>query len=125
MKSIRDIYKIGTGPSSSHTMGPEAAARLFMQENPDADRYQAILYGSLCRTGAGHGTDRAIRNAFAPVETEVVFCKENPDHAEKMKHPNTMDLLAFKDGAQTAFMRVYSIGGGDIEIEGRNTMKGQ
>lgn len=98
MKSIKDIYKIGTGPSSSHTMGPEAAARQFLQENPGAERFKAILYGSLCRTGAGHGTDRAIRKAFGNIECEVVFCKENPDHAEKMKHPNTMDLLAYKNG---------------------------
>ena len=50
MKSIREIYKIGKGPSSSHTMGPERAARLFLRENPDADAFRVILYGSLSKT---------------------------------------------------------------------------
>ncbi len=58
MKSIRDIYKNGRGPSSSHTMGPERAARLFLSEHPEADRIEVVLYGSLCKTGVGHGTDR-------------------------------------------------------------------
>ena len=54
MRSIRDLYKIGKGPSSSHTMGPERAARIFLQENPDAERFEVILYGSLSKTGVGH-----------------------------------------------------------------------
>ena len=61
MKSIRDIYKIGKGPSSSHTMGPERAARIFRQKYPEADAFQITLYGSLSKTGVGHGTDRVIR----------------------------------------------------------------
>ncbi|MBR5669323.1 MAG: serine dehydratase, partial [Spirochaetales bacterium] len=65
MRSIRDIYKIGKGPSSSHTMGPAFAADLFMQEHP-ADSYKAILYGSLSKTGKGHGTDRVLIDTFAP-----------------------------------------------------------
>ena len=66
MRSIREIYKIGKGPSSSHTMGPERAAKLFKQENPDADAYQVILYGSLSKTGIGHGTDRVLREVLSP-----------------------------------------------------------
>lgn len=116
MKSIKDIYKIGTGPSSSHTMGPAAAARLFKAENPSADFFKVILYGSLSKTGKGHGTDRACLHELEPVKAEVVFSKEIP---EKMKHPNTMDLVAYKDDEEINTMRVYSIGGGDIEIEGR------
>lgn len=116
MKSIRDIYKVGTGPSSSHTMGPVAAAKLFKGENPNADEYKIILYGSLSKTGKGHGTDRAVIAELAPVKTEVVFSTEEIDD---MKHPNTMDLIAYKDGTGTASMRVYSIGGGDIQVEGR------
>ena len=58
MKSIRDVYKIGKGPSSSHTMGPERAARLFLSKYPDAETYRVVLYGSLSKTGRGHGTDR-------------------------------------------------------------------
>ena len=64
MKSIRDIYKIGKGPSSSHTMGPERAARLFLERYPMADRFQVTLYGSLCKTGVGHGTDRVLRDTL-------------------------------------------------------------
>ena len=60
MKSIREIYKIGKGPSSSHTMGPERAAKLFKEKNPQADAFKVILYGSLSKTGVGHGTDRVL-----------------------------------------------------------------
>ena len=66
MKSIRDLYKVGKGPSSSHTMGPERAARIFKQENPDAERYEVTLYGSLALTGVGHGTDRVLSEVLAP-----------------------------------------------------------
>ena len=68
MKSIRDIYKIGRGPSSSHTMGPERAARLFLSEHPEADRIEVVLYGSLCKTGVGHGTDRVLREVLQEVD---------------------------------------------------------
>ena len=73
MKSIRDIYKIGKGPSSSHTIGPERAAKLFRSEYPDADGYRVVLYGSLSKTGKGHGTDRVLREVLAPLPTEIVF----------------------------------------------------
>ena len=69
MKSIRDIYKIGKGPSSSHTMGPERAAKLFKFQSADADAFQVILYGSLSKTGVGHGTDRVVREVLSPVPT--------------------------------------------------------
>ena len=116
MKSIRDLYKIGKGPSSSHTMGPARAAELFKSENPDAERYEVVLYGSLSKTGVGHGTDRVIRDVFAPKDVKIVFSGADPDD---LKHPNTLDLTAWSGGTQTAFMRVESIGGGDIVVEGR------
>lgn len=116
MKSIMDIYKVGTGPSSSHTMGPARIASIFKSENPEADRFNVILYGSLSKTGRGHGTDRAVKQAFSPVQTEVIFAENEP---EDMRHPNTLDLIAYKDGVETARMRAYSIGGGDILIQGR------
>ena len=56
MESLKELYKIGRGPSSSHTMGPEKACRIFKKHTPDADRFEAILYGSLSKTGVGHGT---------------------------------------------------------------------
>ena len=56
MQSIRTLYKVGKGPSSSHTMGPERAAKLFREMTPEADRYEVILYGSLAKTGVGHAS---------------------------------------------------------------------
>lgn len=118
MKSIRDIYKIGKGPSSSHTMGPERAATIFKQEHPDAERFEVVLYGSLSKTGVGHGTDRVIKEVLSPVPTDVIFSSQTP---EDVKHPNTMDLFAVHNGVKSAPMRVQSIGGGDILIEGRES----
>ena len=116
MKSIRDIYKAGRGPSSSHTMGPERACRIFRSENASAAAFRAVLYGSLAKTGAGHGTDRIIRETFHPLPCEVIFDSEGGP----FRHPNTMDLLALDAGGEVcARMRVYSVGGGDIEIDGR------
>ncbi len=115
MKSIRDIYKIGKGPSSSHTMGPERAAKLFRQQYPQADRFQVILYGSLSKTGVGHGTDRVLREVLSPVETQIVFSKETLNDS----HPNTLDFYAFEKDAQLGFLRVESIGGGDIRVPGQ------
>ena len=120
MKSIRDIYKTGAGPSSSHTMGPQAAARLFREEHPEADAFKVLLYGSLSKTGRGHGTDRILQTTFAPLPAEVIFCTEDP---ADMKHPNTLDLIALQNGTETGRLRVMSIGGGDILIEGRDTAR--
>ena len=119
MKSIRDLYKIGKGPSSSHTMGPARAAEIFKSENPDAECYRVVLYGSLSKTGVGHGTDRVIREVFSPKSVEVVFSENDP---ADLKHPNTLDFSAYTGDKQTAGMRVESIGGGDIVIEGRPGM---
>ena len=121
MKSIRDIYKIGKGPSSSHTMGPERAAQLIRRQYPQADAFRVILYGSLSKTGVGHGTDRVIREVLSPLPTEIVFSKDElPDF-----HPNTMDLHALKDGEQIGSLRVESIGGGDIRIPGSSMAQGE
>lgn len=116
MKSIREVYKIGRGPSSSHTMGPERAAILFRDGHPDAEAFRVKLYGSLCKTGKGHGTDRVLYETLSPTPTEVIFCREAP---EDVTHPNTMDFIALKDGEVQDTMRALSIGGGDLRIEGR------
>ncbi len=120
MKSIREIYKIGKGPSSSHTMGPERAARLFKKDHPEADSFKVILYGSLSKTGVGHGTGRVLREVLSPLPTEIVFSKEDLQDA----HPNTMDFFAYKGGKELANLRVASIGGGDIRIPGREDVEG-
>ena len=116
MKSIRDIYKIGKGPSSSHTMGPEKAAALFRREHPEAEAFAVTLYGSLAKTGRGHGTDRVITETLAPVPTEIRW---DTDDSRILPHPNTMELEAYRNGEKTGFLRVMSVGGGDIRIEGR------
>ncbi len=115
MKSIRDIYKIGKGPSSSHTMGPERAAKYFLKKHTDADSFTVILYGSLSKTGIGHGTDRVIREVLVDYPTEVIFSKETLENS----HPNTLDFIAHKDGSEIDRLRVESIGGGDIRIPGQ------
>ena len=122
MNSIRDVFKIGRGPSSSHTMGPEKAAQIYRKEHPDAEAYRVILYGSLSKTGKGHGTDRVLHETFAPVPTEVIFSKEMP---KSVTHPNTMDFHVIRDGKQKNLMRAVSVGGGDIRIEGREENKAQ
>ena len=114
MESIREIYKIGRGPSSSHTMGPERACKLFVEKNPEIDAIKVILYGSLAKTGKGHGTDNVLVKTAAPLPCEVVFDFTTTD----IPHPNTLDLFGFKDGEQIAFLRVMSVGGGSIEYDG-------
>ena len=116
MKSIREIYKIGKGPSSSHTMGPERAAKLFLKEHPEAEKIEVTLYGSLSKTGKGHGTDRVLYETIAPLPAVITFAAEAP---EDVLHPNTMDFKALKGNEVTGTMRVQSVGGGDIRIEGR------
>lgn len=114
MESVTEIYKIGRGPSSSHTIGPEKACMLFKEENKDADEFKVILYGSLAKTGVGHGTDTVIAKTLAPVKCEVVFDRTTDD----IPHPNTMDLIAYKDKLQISRCRVMSVGGGSIKFEG-------
>ena len=85
MKSIKSLYKIGLGPSSSHTMGPSFAATEFLKMSPQADFIKVTLFGSLAKTGKGHGTDRAISETLANIPHEIVF-----DYESKTPiHPNT------------------------------------
>ena len=115
MKSIRDIYKIGKGPSSSHTIGPERAANLFKAQYPQADAFRIDLFGSLSKTGKGHGTDRVLHEVLAPLPTEIIFRSDMP---EDVHHPNTMDFYAFRSGTELGHLRILSVGGGDIQAEG-------
>ena len=115
MQSLRELYKIGKGPSSSHTMAPFKASTLFREENPEADSFKAVLYGSLAKTGKGHHTDEAIIQGFGGIKTELVFDTKT----ENLPHENTVDFFAYKNGEEIAKMRVMSIGGGDFEVEGR------
>lgn len=113
MESIREIYKIGRGPSSSHTIGPERACFIFKEQHPEADSFRAVLYGSLAKTGKGHGTDVVVQKTFAPISCEVDF-----NVIEKnLPHPNTMDLYAYVSGEEIGCARFLSVGGGSIECE--------
>ena len=114
MKSIREIYKIGKGPSSSHTMGPERAAKEFLKRYPQATSFQVTLYGSLSKTGVGHGTDRVLLDTLGRERTKVVFSNQTWEGM----HPNTLDFSAFHQDIEIGSLRVESIGGGDIRIPG-------
>ena len=115
MKSIKSIYKLGHGPSSSHTVGPYRAAKRFGERFPEADAYRVTLYGSLAFTGEGHGTKKAICGALPGAE--VIFDRVTFG----LPHPNTMLFEALKDGEPYTCHRIFSIGGGSIRIEGEDS----
>jgi L-serine dehydratase len=116
MESIKEIFRIGHGPSSSHTMAPRRAADIFRAQNPDAFSYRVTLFGSLAATGRGHMTDVSIRAAFAPKPVEFTW---KPEEVLKF-HPNGMDLEAINEvGHATATWRVFSTGGGALAEEGK------
>lgn len=114
MQSLKELYKIGRGPSSSHTIGPERAATLMRSRWPQADKFTVTLYGSLAHTGKGHNTDLVLKKTFAPVPCEVLFDYNTPCPV----HPNTLDIEALSGGKRLAVTRFYSVGGGTIKIEG-------
>lgn len=111
MDSIKRIYKIGMGPSSSHTMGPKLAAELFRRRTPTAAKYRVSLYGSLALTGAGHLTDKAVLSGIPDAPVEIVW---KPQELLPL-HPNGMEFAAFDHaGQQTETWQAYSIGGGEV-----------
>ena len=112
MRSIKSVYKIGNGPSSSHTVGPYNAAKHFLKEFPDADTFHVTLYGSLAFTGEGHSTGKAIRTVLP--NADISFNKTEED----LPHPNTMLFIAEKGGQEIGRNRIFSVGGGSIQIEG-------
>ena len=101
MQSLREIYKIGRGPSSSHTMGPERAVNIMRERYPEADEFKVVLYGSLALTGKGHGTDTVIINTARPHICTVEWDETTPCPV----HPNTMDITALKGGEVVAPQR--------------------
>lgn len=114
MQTLKELYKIGRGPSSSHTIGPERAIKEIKRRYPQADGFKVILYGSLAMTGKGHGTDTVIKKTAEPLGCEVYFDLETPCAV----HPNTMDIEVLKGGEIIARNRVYSVGGGTIVFDG-------
>lgn len=115
MDSIKKIYKIGNGPSSSHTMGPKYAAAIFANKNSEADHIKAHIYGSLALTGKGHLTDKAILNALGD-KGEIVWHPEE----RLSKHPNGMIFEALDSEKNiTSTWEIYSVGGGELAEDGR------
>ncbi len=121
MKSLKELYKIGKGPSSSHTMGPQLAAKLFLEKYPYADSYEVTLYGSLAATGKGHLTDVAIEGVLGKEKHLDILWKPE---IKLPYHPNGMHYKAFD--AQKKVMgewTVYSVGGGTLsEGKGEDDM---
>ncbi len=116
MKSIKELYRIGTGPSSSHTMGPRHAATIFAERNQSAASFEVTLYGSLAATGRGHLTDVAIEETLSPVAPVTIDWQPQ---VSLPFHPNGMRFRAFDaSGKETDSWTVYSIGGGQIAEEG-------
>lgn len=112
MESIKNIFRIGIGPSSSHTMGPHRAATIFVQRHPEAASFEVTLYGSLAATGKGHGTDRAITSILSQVAPVEVVWKPK---VFLPFHPNGMKFIAKnKQGDVLESWTVYSVGGGAL-----------
>lgn len=115
MESIKEIFKIGKGPSSSHTMGPRYAAQLFKEKNPYAVSFEVNLFGSLGSTGKGHLTDVAILEVLGEERCKIVWRGE----VMLPQHPNGLTFKAFdNDGKQIDSWTTFSIGGGDISDNG-------
>lgn len=117
MESIKELYRIGHGPSSSHTMGPRFAAERFKKENPGAASFRVTLYGSLAATGKGHLTDATIIETFLPEQVEFVWKPEIvlPFHTNGMKF-EALDV----QGNSVKDWMVYSVGGGKIMEENQD-----
>lgn len=114
MKSIRELYRIGTGPSSSHTMGPRKAAEIFLERNKGAKGFEVTLYGSLAATGKGHMTDEAVLDVLgrANVPVNIIW---KPDEF-LAHHPNGMKFTALNSaGFPEEEWTVFSVGGGALE----------
>lgn len=117
MKSLRELYRIGQGPSSSHTMGPRAAALRYLERHPEAASFRVTLYGSLASTGKGHLTDYAIVNVLGNERTEIVW---KPDVTLSF-HPNGMKYEALDvNGLASDEWTVFSVGGGALAEEGES-----
>lgn len=118
MKTIKEIFRIGVGPSSSHTMGPRRAAEIFLSRAPEQTKaFRVVLYGSLAATGKGHMTDTAILEVLSQNDHEVTIDWQ-PD-TFLPHHPNAVKFEALDaEGNTISDMTVYSVGGGAIQIEG-------
>ena len=118
MKSLKELYRVGKGPSSSHTMGPQRAARLFLERCGNASLYEVTLYGSLAATGKGHMTDVAIEEVIQPHHSVKIIWKPQ---VFLPFHPNGMKFVAKDvDGDVLDEWTVYSVGGGALSEDNGN-----
>ena len=112
MESLKELYRIGPGPSSSHSLGVRKACEYYHHNHPDHDRYIVELYGSLSLTGKGHMSDKVIYDYFGKEHVEVFFMKDHVDI------PNTMKFYTLDGDKRNNEMTIYSVGGGAIDVEG-------
>jgi L-serine dehydratase len=116
MESIRSLYRIGHGPSSSHTMAPRKSAIRFYEEFKQAESFEALLFGSLAATGLGHLTDKALHSVFDPSGKKLTI-RWLPDQYKEY-HPNALTLKAYsKDNSLIGEKTYYSTGGGKVVEE--------
>jgi len=118
MKSLKELYKIGRGPSSSHTMGPEKASKIFLDHVQNPERFEVTLYGSLAATGKGHLTDIAISDVLSPVAPVEILWESK---TVLPFHTNGMRFRAFLQNGETLDWTVYSVGGGSLAEDPANT----
>ena len=115
MESLRELYKVGVGPSSSHTMGPKRIAENVLEKYPHASRFHVDLHGSLALTGKGHLTDYIIEKTFEPIPVTFSFkSKELP------RHPNGMIVHVYDADKEVDTIEVYSVGGESVLFKDEN-----
>lgn len=120
MDTLKELFKIGCGPSSSHTMGPQRAAKKFKEKNSNANSYKVRLYGSLAATGEGHLTDYIIKKTLEPKEVEIIW---EPETIKEF-HPNGATFIALDENKNVIDeYTVFSVGGGTIKEENEETFK--
>lgn len=122
MKTLKELYRIGIGPSSSHTMGPRKAAEIYLNKHPEAAAFEVTLYGSLGATGKGHMTDVAILDVLRTKTPDVKIIWEPKTFLPF--HPNGMKYCAIDaNGNRSDEWTVFSVGGGALAEEGTNTIE--
>lgn len=113
MESVKEIFRIGRGPSSSHTMGPVRAARIYKKRHPEDKSFRVTLYGSLALTGKGHLTDVSVTRELQPAKVEIIWKRDEI----KPFHPNALEFEVTEKNKASDKWLVYSIGGGEIVDE--------